>query len=187
MLTPNFTPFPVLETPRLLLRRMTNDDAPAHFLTRTDPEGMKYLDREMAKDVSEIHDMVKLIDNNLANNLAINWAMEIKETGEFIGSMGYYRNDFNNHRGEIGYQIARRFWRKGYSSEAMQAILSYGFEVIGFHSVMADINPANDASRALLEKFGFRQEAYFRQNHYFKGKFGDSAIYCLLQSEFKKK
>jgi ribosomal-protein-alanine N-acetyltransferase len=51
---------------------------------------------------------------------------------------------------------------------------------MNLHSIEANINPENIASRKLLEKTGFVREAYFKENYFFNGKFIDSEIYSLL-------
>lgn len=65
-------------------------------------------------------------------------------------------------------------------SEALQAVINYGFTNIGLHSIEANINPRNEASARILERNNFIKEAYFKENFYFNGKFLDSAIYSLI-------
>ena len=64
--------------------------------------------------------------------------------------------------------------------EALVAVLDYGFSNIGVHSVVANINPANEASKKLLVKNNFVQEGYFKEDYFFDGQFLDSAVYSLL-------
>ena len=64
--------------------------------------------------------------------------------------------------------------------EALKAILHYGFHNLKFHSVEANIDPENTASKHLLEHNGFVREAYYKENYFFEEKFWDSAIYSLL-------
>jgi ribosomal-protein-alanine N-acetyltransferase len=64
--------------------------------------------------------------------------------------------------------------------EALKAILDYGFQEMGLHSVEANVNPSNLASIRLLEKNHFIREAYFRENYFYDGRYIDSAIYSLL-------
>jgi ribosomal-protein-alanine N-acetyltransferase len=64
--------------------------------------------------------------------------------------------------------------------EAIQAVLNYGFSELKLHSVEANINPVNEASRRLLEKNNFVKEAHFKENYYFNGSFSDSAVYSLI-------
>ena len=65
-------------------------------------------------------------------------------------------------------------------SEAMKAVLQFGFNDMNLHSVEANINPLNKKSKKILELNGFVKEAYFTENYYSNGKFLDSEIYCLV-------
>ena len=71
-------------------------------------------------------------------------------------------------------------------TEAVAAALSFGFQSMGLHSVEAQIAPANSGSRRVLEKLGFVQEAYFRENYYepADGSFSDTAVFSLLRSSW---
>jgi ribosomal-protein-alanine N-acetyltransferase len=65
-------------------------------------------------------------------------------------------------------------------SEAMDAVLNYGFNAMRLHSLEANVDPANAASIKLLEKKGFLKEAHLKENVFFNGRFIDSAIYSLI-------
>ena len=69
----------------------------------------------------------------------------------------------------------------------MAAVLPVGFDQVGLHSIEANVSPENIASRRLLEKFGFKQEAYFKENYYFNGEFLDSVIYSLLAPVYRNR
>ena len=73
------------------------------------------------------------------------------------------------------------FWRKGIISEALKAVICFGFDEIKLHFIGANINSAN-RSRQILLKHGFEKEAYFKEDYYFQGKFLDSEIYGLINS-----
>ena len=88
--------------------------------------------------------------------------------------------DKENYRAELGYLLHPSHQQKGLMQEAVVAVLLYGFSAIKLHSVEANINPANVASKKLLEKNGFVQEAYFKENFYYNGRFMDAAIYAFL-------
>ena len=64
--------------------------------------------------------------------------------------------------------------------EAIEAVLDYGFTAMQLHSVEANVNPANEASKKLLDKNNFIQEGYFKENYYYNGEFLDSAVYSLI-------
>ena len=110
----------------------------------------------------------------------ITWAITQKPDEAMIGSIGFWRIDKENHRAEIGYMMLPEYQGQGLMREAITRVLETGFRHIGFHSVEANINPHNDRSRRLLESVGFVQEAYFRENYFYNGRYFDSAIFSLI-------
>lgn len=180
MLQLDFSVFPLLETKRLLLRACTDEDIPAIFRMRSDPDVRRYSDRDPAKSIDEIHDFLKIIRSGMENNNAISWTITMKGSDEMLGDIAFWRMQKEHYRAEIGYSLWKDHWRKGIMSEAMETVLDYGFSKMNLHSVEANVNPNNTASIALLEKSGFVREAYFRENFHYKGKFFDSAVYSKL-------
>ncbi len=181
MLEVNFTHFPTLQTPRLLLREVVHSDAQAIFKMRSDERVMRYIGRPLQKDISEAEQLIEAYQLNFAQNEAINWAICLREhPDQLIGTIGFWKMDKVNHRTEIGYTLSADYWRQGIMGEAMAATLEYCFKVMNFHSIEANTDPKNDGSGAVLEKHGFVQEAYFRENFYFDGQFLDSRIYSKI-------
>ena len=68
-------------------------------------------------------------------------------------------------------------------SEALTAILEYGFDTMKLHSIEAVVNPMNIPSIRLLEKNKFIREAFFREDHFFEGEFYDTAVYSLIKTK----
>jgi len=184
MLQPDFSVFPVLQTPRLTLRRIVAGDVPAYFALRSDPEVARFTDRPLTKTTDEIIELLQKIDNGLSSNDAISWAITLRDSGAFVGVISFWRMQKEHFRAEIGYSLAKAYWRKGFATESVKAVLGYGFGKMKLHSVEANVNPANQPSIALLEKCGFTREAYFRENYFFNGTFFDSAIYSLLAQDW---
>ncbi len=180
MLTVNFSPFPVLKTERLILRKTEMTDAPAMFVQRSDPRIMKYLDRKPCETVEEAAAFIRMITDNLDNNNGISWAITTHDSDEMIGSIAIWRIVKEHYRGELGYVLLPEYQGKGMMYEALNAVIAYGFTDMGLHSLEANINPDNAASQKVLERHGFVREAYFRENYYSNGKFLDSAIYSLV-------
>ncbi len=180
MLAPTFPYFPELSTERLILRAHISADAPALFSLRTSDEVMRYIDRERPKEILEIEAKIQLINESFETNGMLIWVIAFKDSPlEMIGEIGFYRTDYANHRAEIGYMVQPAHWRKGVISEALKKVIDFGFQTINLHSISANINPGNDASRQILLKHGFVKEAYFKEHYYFNGKFLDSEIYGL--------
>jgi [ribosomal protein S5]-alanine N-acetyltransferase len=176
----SFEPFPIIRTPRLLLRAPSLGDADALFAFRSDPEAMRYIDRPLAKTPDDTRDLLGQMIAGFTANDSISWVISEHDSDLAIGTIGYWRVMRENARAEIGYMLHTQYHGKGYMQEAMTPVLQYAFRTMKLHSIEANINPANAASIRLAEKMGFVREAYFRENYYFKGRFIDSAIYSLL-------
>lgn len=180
MLNLQFTDFPVLHTPRLHLRQVTLDDAPDLFVMRSDPRVMRYIGRPLHKEVHESAALIEISNKLFETNEGVMWGICLKEKPNIIGTIGFWRMDKANHRTEIGYLLHADYWRQGIMDEAIGVALDYAFKMLDFHSIEANTAPENTASGRILEKHGFVQEAYFRENFYFEGKFLDSKIYSKV-------
>jgi [ribosomal protein S5]-alanine N-acetyltransferase len=184
MLELKFDKFPVLETPRLILRQVQMGDLQAMHKMRTDSAIMAYMDTEIPKTINDTQKKIEQELDSFSKGNSVYWAITLKDTNEMVGGAGYWRITKEHFRAEIGYQLMQQYWRKGYSLEALKSIIQFGFEKMGLHSIEGNVNPKNDPSIKLLEKLGFKQEAYFKENFYYNGKFLDSLIYSLLVSNW---
>lgn len=186
MLDINFTPFHELETERLLLRRVKNEDADQVFAIRSNPETMKFIPRPLLANTDEALEHIRMIEDKIANNEGINWAITLKGDDTLLGVIGHYRIKPENYRAEIGYMVHPDAQGKGIVTEAVKKVVEYGFEVMQLHSIEAIIDPANYGSARVLEKNGFVREAHLKENEFYDGKFIDTVIYSLLKRNFKK-
>ncbi len=184
MLEPDFFPFPEIKTSRLLLGPIQKTDAAAILLLRSDEKVMQFIDKERTTTITGAVALIKRIAGDAVNNEGITWRISLEDDpGKLIGAIGFWRIIKQHHRAEIGYMLHPDFWNKGIMNEALQAVISFGFDTMQLHSIEAHINPSNAASSGLLEKNGFVREAYFKEDFYFRGKFLDSAIYSLLNKK----
>ncbi|MEI9943193.1 MAG: GNAT family protein [Chitinophagaceae bacterium] len=182
MIQLNFHPFPELTTERLLLRRITMNDAGQLLFMRSDERVMEFIDKERMKVVEEAQAFIMKIDNDIEANEVIQWAITLKENPErLIGTICLWHIRKEHARGEIGYALHPDFWKKGIMKEAILKVIDYGFSVMKLHSIDANINPGNAGSAAILESVGFVREAYFKEDFFFRGKFLDTVIYSLLE------
>ncbi|MFZ4670594.1 MAG: GNAT family N-acetyltransferase [Flavobacterium sp.] len=186
MLEINFHPFQNLETKRLLLRRIDENDIAEVLALRGNPETMKYIPRPLAKTEEDALAHINMINEKIDTNIGINWGITIKRNSKIIGIIGHYRIQPENHRAEIGYMSLPEYHGKGYITEAIKAVVEYGFEQMNLHSVEAIIDPENIASERVLQKNGFIKEAHILENELWEGKFWDTVIYSLLKRNFKK-
>lgn len=176
----NFEPLPVLESDRLSLRKMTEADANEVFAIRSDAETMKYIPRPLARNKEDALALIELWNQLITANESINIAITLKEDDKLIGMICLINIRPENSRSEIGYVLHPDAHGKGIMHEAVQIMINYAFNVLGFHSLEALIDPANVASEKVLLKHNFVKEAHFRENRYHNGKYLDSVIYSIL-------
>ena len=181
MLSFNFSPFPNLETERLILRQLDKNDVAAILKLRGDAENMKFIPRPLAKTADDALDHINLINAKIETNEGINWAIELKSNNQFVGIIGHYRIKPENFRAEIGYMILPEFHGNGITTEAIKATVDYGFDVMNLHSIEAIIDPENFPSERVLQKNGFKKEAHLLENECYEGRFLDTVIYSLLK------
>ena len=178
----DLSPFPVLTTPRLLLRALSAEDAPALFRMRSDPRVMHYIPKPLFIKAAEAKELLEGFQRAFARHEQVMWAITLKGTNETCGIIGYWRILAEHHRAEIGYFIDPAQWNQGLMTEAVAAVLDLGFGRMGLHSVEAATDPANTASIRVLERNGFVREGRFKQNIRSNAVFVDSVVYSRLAS-----
>lgn len=182
MLQPNFHLFPVISTSRLLLRAIADMDRYKLFALRSDTEVMRFIEHRRARSMADIDVFIRAIQVQHQNSEGVHWAITMEGTDELIGNIALFRIQKEHYRAELGYSLATAFQGKGIMTEAVSAVLAYGFNTLGLHSVEAHINPENTASKNVLERAGFVREGLFKENFYSNGTFTDTAVYSLLKS-----
>lgn len=176
-----FEHFPTLKSTRLIFREFELSDSQAFFELRSNAQVMNYMDSHPFKDVEDAKKNIEQIQLNFKEKIGLNWVITEQKKQQFIGYFSFWRFSRQNCRGEIGYALHPDFWGNGYMSETIQTMTQFAFEQFGFHSIMANVNPNNKKSIKLLEKNGFVQEAYFKEDYFFDGRFIDSMIFSLLE------
>ena len=178
-----FTP---LETTRLRLRHFTDADLGLFMAYRNDPEVARYQGWE---GISEPEARAFLQEQKeVQPGVPGQWfqiAVELKETGTLVGDCALKIEEHDERQAEIGYTLSRAYKGRGIASEAVSCVLEYAFVTLRLHRVIAITDCENAASVTLLERLGLRREGHFRQNVWFKGKWGDEFLYAMLQEEWR--
>jgi ribosomal-protein-alanine N-acetyltransferase len=143
----------VLETERLILREMVEEDTEDFLGIFSDPVAMQYF------NVIFDHDrMAAWVRSNLDHQQKHGFSLMtviLKDTGEIIGDCGLETDEIEGELTVgIGFDFKRRFWNQGYATEAAAAVRNYGFTAFGFATLSAWIDPENVASRRVAEKIG---------------------------------
>lgn len=180
MLTIKCNPQPVLETERLILRAIREEDKDDLFAIRSDADMMRYVPRPIAKTVEDVLPLIAMIQAAVVSDEGMNWVINLKGSDKLIGLVGYVHFTKPHHRGEVGYILHSDYQNKGIMREALAVVLDYGFNVMKLHSIEAIINPANDASIKVVEKSGFIKEAHFKDYLFHNDRFVDALVYSLI-------
>ena len=152
----------VLETERLILRKLTTEDAEFMFELLNDPSFIRNIgDRH----IRTLDDACAYILNGPVKSYEKNgfglYLIVLKETHESIGMCGLIRRETLEDV-DIGYALLPRFWSKGYAIEAARAAKAYAKDVVGLKRIVAIVDPANEPSIRVLEKLGLRYEKMVR-------------------------
>ena len=149
-----------IETPRLLIREMNEEDDAGLFEMDTDPEVHRYLARKPLKTMEEIQTMRRYVQQQYTDNGIGRWSILDKQTGDFLGWTGFkLMHEMANGRTghyDFGYRLKRSAWGQGIATESGRASLDYGLDKLGLKPVFAMTDVNNAVSRHVLEKLGFR-------------------------------
>ena len=174
-----------LRTPRLLLRPHGPDDVPLLFALFSDPQTMRYWSSPPWTDPDQA---VKLIERDRAaarEGAAVRLGIVRSEDGRLVGNCTLFHLDAQCRRAEVGYSLAPAAQGRGLATEAVGALLDWGFDAqgLGLNRVEADIDLRNRASARLLERLGFVREGHLRERWIVGGEKSDSWLYGLLAAE----
>jgi len=181
-----FTHFPLLTTSRLFLRNIGSEDAEALFAIRSDEETMKYFGQELYESLADSITVIKLMEERYVRKEALRWCITLKGNDRLIGTCTLFHFDEGFHCAETGYELNRALWGKGIMTEAMSAILTFGFSELGLHRIEAVIDIENVRSKNLLLRLGFTYEGDLRQRYFFRDQFLDEYYFGLLKDEWIK-
>lgn len=171
---------PTLETERLLLRPLTTNDAESAYSNWTsDPDIGKFMRWELHSNISETFEWLASEETLIGSDKVYNWGFVLKETGELIGSGGLVFIEFKGMY-ELGYNIMKKYWNQGLTTEAAKAIIDFGKNELNqrqFYCCHAKDNPA---SGKVMTNVGFQYQndgIYYSWNQ--KRKF-ESKEYLLI-------
>lgn len=146
---------PTLETDRLLLRPFTYEDAEDVFTCwESDPDVAKYMFWTSHNDIEKTKEWLKFEIGQIEKDDWYRFALVLKETNELIGTgLIYFEEEVDAW--EIGYNLGKKYWGKGYTTEAMKQIISFAQEELGITEMVGRYAKENPSSGKVMEKLGF--------------------------------
>lgn len=185
-----FKRFPRLETNRLVLREITMADAEwylEHFSIKEIIRGQGYPAPKGMKGARE--ELQLYFVDLFKNRNGFRWGIELKGEESLIGSCGYYKwLKPDGRQAEIGYDLDRPYWGQGIMTEALTAIIDFGFQKMKLNRIELLAMPRNKRSIGLAGKLGFKKEGVLREYSFDeKMRPADDVIFSMLRRDWVKR
>jgi ribosomal-protein-alanine N-acetyltransferase len=181
----DFSTFPTLTTPNLVLREILPSDAADLFSFHSDPEVQKYDSDPPMREIAEAVSHIEKIGQWFASGQAISWGITLKGEDRLIGGLGFYFWGKVYYKTELGYTVARPYWRRGIATEAVRALMQFGFETLRLHRINVNTRMDNIASVRLIQKLAFHHEGVRREcirNE--DGTYQNWGLFGMLEDEY---
>jgi len=172
--------FPVLETDRLILREITEEDAEDLFINFSNTEVMKHYGSEPIESIEEARGLVHSFKAGFVENKGIRWGIQLKNKKSLIGTVGFHAVSPKHRRAEIGYELNQGYWGQGLAKEAIRVAIEYGLKEMGLVRIGAVVFIENKNSNELLLKLGFQREGVLRSYMIQGGLSYDTNVYSLV-------
>ena len=182
-----FSNLPEIDTERLLLRKVTRDDLNDIFEYTSNENVTKYLRWSTHESVEVTRKYIDDVLNEYSDGKDSPWMIEYKTQKKVIGAIHIIVYDEKNKRSEIGYVLSEKYWNKGIMTEALKAVISYCFDVLGFNRVQLQCKSENGASEKVIGKSGSQFEGQMREFVYEKARYWDIKIFSVLKNEYDRK
>ncbi len=175
-----------LKTERLILKPISNNYSEEIYEHFSDPDVTEYMDIDVLKSIEEAKEIINFYVEKEDKEECYRWVIIRKEDDAFLGTCGFNSWIQNRaNRAEIGYDLSKKYWKKGYMREAVQELIKHGFEVLELHRIEAKVTKGNYPSCKLLEKLNFKKEGFLRDYNFWKSQYISEYIYSILEDEYK--
>ncbi len=177
----------IIQTERLILREIKEDDWLPVLEYQSDPLYLKYTHWE-TRNERDVKEFIGMFIHWQRENPRRKFQLAITKAsnGALIGNCGIRKQDSGDRVAELGYEIAPIEWQKGYATEAASAMLSFAFLTLKLQRVWAYCIADNVASARVLEKIGMDRERLQQQQEWFKGLWWDVAYYGIFEKDWKE-
>ncbi|WP_057912899.1 GNAT family N-acetyltransferase [Peribacillus muralis] len=172
---------PAIESKRLVMRKITMEDAEDMFAYTSIPEVSRFVTWEAHRSLSDTKDFIQQVMQSYEDQKIAPWGIQHKESGKLIGTIDYVTWQVNHNSAEIGYVLAPEYWGKGLITEAVREILTFGFEHMNLVRIQARCFVDNLGSERVMQKAGMSFEGIVRKGMFVKGKHVDLKTYSIIK------
>lgn len=178
---------PILETERLSLGNLKVSDI-SRIIQFAGNKKIADMTLNIPHPYEERHAIhwIDMANKGIENKTAYIFAVRLKKEGEFIGGMGLHAAELYD-RAELGYWIAEPYWNSGYATEALGAILEFGFNELQLNKIFATHLVNNPASGKVMIKNGMIKEGELVDHYKTDGKYESVIQYRLTKKEYQKR
>ncbi|NMD37882.1 MAG: GNAT family N-acetyltransferase [Christensenellaceae bacterium] len=181
-----FNNLPKIITQRLILRPANIKDANDIYEYSKDEKVAEHVLWSAHKSLGETKQYLKQMIKLYKNGSPSSFVIVLKSTGRVIGTIGFMSINPEHSSAEVGYSMARDMWGKGIMTEALKALIGFGFQTLRLNRIDAMHDCNNPSSGRVMQKCGMKFEGCLRQKVYNKGKFVDVNLYSILWEDYKK-
>lgn len=176
---------PRLETPRLVLRKATQDDVPDIFLYASDLQVTRYLrwgpHPNMDATRSHVDEVLRQYDRGEDGP----WFIEYKDTGTVLGHIHLMEIESRHRKAQVGFVLSQDYWNRGMMTEALGKVLEFSFTHLGMNRIEGWCILQNRAGARVMEKNGMQKEGSLRDYLFQKDRFWDFSVYAMLRRDFE--
>ena len=177
--------FPVLQTPRLKLRELTDNDVEALFALYSSVETMQNYGANHMTDRAEARNLIATFAKMRQQpSSGIRWGICTRESTTLLGTCGFQKWNREWNSCLIRYDLKPEARGQGYMNEALRCALVWAFANMHLNRVGAQIHPGNRSAIMVVEKLGFAREGLLRKAGYWDEQYHDLCKFGLLKSEF---
>lgn len=175
-----FGDIPTIETERLILRKITIQDAEDMYRYSSNEDVTSLVTWNTHISLEDTNDFIR----SFLPKYDAPWGIELKETGKLIGTVHFVWWDPQNKSAEIGYVLSKENWGKGIITEAASAVMTFGFENMGLIRIQARCFLENIGSEKVMKKLGMSYEGIARKAMVVKGTPRDLKVYAIINNEW---
>ncbi len=179
-----FSHLPVIKTERLILRPVRMTDAQDLYEYSRDPEVARHVLWDAHRSIHQTRAYIRFLLRQYRSAAPGTFVIALRDTDKVIGTIGFMWLQQENRSAEVGYSLSRAYWNRGIMSEALRAVIEFGFVKLNLNRIEAQHESDNPASGRVMHNAGMRYEGTLRQRIYNKGRYADVELYAILRQDF---
>lgn len=178
----------LIETPRLILRDFVPGDWKAVHEYASDPQVVRYVPwgPNTVPQTKSFIRMARKWDREKPRK-QYDLAIVLRSENRLIGAIGIQIQSAIHRKAYLGYCLNRKYWGKGYATEAAKSLVEFGFSRLRLHRICATCNARNKASARVLIKVGMRREGHFHKDVFEKGSWRDTYHFAVLEKKGRRR